>query len=577
MDGAITAFFGGDTTNLEAATKNASIMVKGFSGEASRAVREISEGFVGAVAVMEVIKGIKDIGSAEIEAAVNARQMGEAVSDQQQAWLDLHDGVTSTTGGIRDFAGFALGVFPSMGDAVGSFILDLQGVSPESQRQFTQMANDAEANLAHIAEARKKYLAEEPAERAKVNAELSNLDKQLADYDMSLDDKIAENLDQQAAIKEHMTQMDPQSLAYLKEKAQLEGLELEQLKLQDEQKRQTAAQDANDAKLQLDVSKQYVSQEQQAYSIRKDQQTSEQNIADLMRQQAQWLALSKDASLTESQQAVYAGAAEKASLDLTKEKSQYAKQIALSESDQLAMIAYQSGALNQQNTITRSQYDLLVTQAQQKKVSVDLSQQLAVYDQTGLDSDKQKVIALMQKNEQLTKSIDLQKQEIANDQADAAAIGQQVTAEQAKYNAEVEANAADPFANQPDNPTGGSQVGNVQQFNDPSQELNYLNDSVSNVRTNISSQIADLQSQRNRLENQDFNPTAGSQVTAIDAKIQQLTVALNNVSTANVTSGVAPTNTINSTQAQQQLLTQSNGTLTAISNQLNQILSPPKG
>ena len=121
FDSSITAYFGGDTTNLRAATTEASIMVKGFSGAAGKAVREISEGFLGAVVFAEAVKGIKDIAEAAMDAAEQARNMsditGKALTDEQQAWVDLKDGITGSGASIKTFATAALEALPEMGYA----------------------------------------------------------------------------------------------------------------------------------------------------------------------------------------------------------------------------------------------------------------------------------------------------------------------------------------------------------------------------------------------------------------------------------------------------------------------------
>ena len=575
MDNSITAYFGGDTSQLQEATDQASVMMKAFGREASMAVREIGNGMIGAVAVMEVVKGIKDVADAELTAAENARAMGEPISDQKQAWLDLHDAVSGTGGGIKSVAGDMISIFPEAGEAVGSFILDLQGIGPEAQKQYTDMNNAAEENLAAIAAARAKYIAEEPAQKAALNAKLKQLDEQLANDEMSLQDKIDANLQQQSDLKAFMLQQDPTSEAYLKNKVQLEQLELAQLQLQSQQKQQTAQQDAHDAALQLEVSKQNVQQAQQEFDIRKTTETTEQQISDLKQQISNWAKLASDASLSDAQQQVYAAAAEKDRVELAKTQDTYQKSISLSVQDQLAMFAYQTGSLTGINAISKDQYTLLQLQSQEKKSQVDLEQQLAIYQQTGSAADKEKLIALQQHTAELNNQIAAQQTIIANDKADDALIQQQ-TADEQKKTAAMQQQADVGAEGDPNSgAVSGSVTGYTNQFSSGAQEQQYVQQSMQNSRTNIQSLIQNLQQQKDQLNQAAFTPGASAQATALGVQIQQLQNQLNNISPTNTTGALGPAPTISQNQANQQLTQQTNSTLAAIQAQLTAAFSPP--
>ena len=575
MDNSITAYFGGDTSQLQEATDQASVMMKAFGREASMAVREIGNGMIGAVAVMEVVKGIKDVADAELTAAENARAMGEPISDQKQAWLDLHDAVSGTGGGIKSVAGDMISIFPEAGEAVGSFILDLQGIGPEAQKQYTDMNNAAEENLAAIAAARAKYIAEEPAQKAALNAKLKQLDEQLANDEMSLQDKIDANLQQQSDLKAFMLQQDPTSEAYLKNKVQLEQLELAQLQLQSQKKQQTAQQDAHDAALQLEVSKQNVQQAQQEFDIRKTTETTEQQISDLKQQISNWAKLASDASLSDAQQQVYAAAAEKDRVELAKTQDTYQKSISLSVQDQLAMFAYQTGSLTGINAISKDQYTLLQLQSQEKKSQVDLEQQLAIYQQTGSAADKEKLIALQQHTAELNNQIAAQQTIIANDKADDALIQQQ-TADEQKKTAAMQQQADVGAEGDPNSgAVSGSVTGYTNQFSSGAQEQQYVQQSMQNSRTNIQSLIQNLQQQKDQLNQAAFTPGASAQATALGVQIQQLQNQLNNISPTNTTGALGPAPTISQNQANQQLTQQTNSTLAAIQAQLTAAFSPP--
>jgi len=584
MDNAITAYFGGDTSNLKQATDEASIMMKVFGRDASMAVREIGSGMIGAVAILELGRAIKDVTVSEIDAAEKARSLGGAVSDQQQAWLDLHDAVTGTGGGLKEAFGTALSIIPQIGEGIGSMILSMQGIGPAAQKQYTDMNNAAVSTLANISAAHDKYIQEMPAKEAQMNAKIAATDEQIAQQQMSLQEKVNDNVQKQADLRAFMAQQDPSSEAYLKNKVQLEQLVLDSLKLQDEQQKKTAAQDANDSKLQLDVSKQYVQQESQAFDIRKQTQTTEQNIADLKQQIAQWTALSKDYSLSDAQQAVYAAAAQKGILDISKEKSSYEKLISLSVSDQIAMFGYETGAIKGVNGLTKDQYDLLVLQAAQKKLGVDMDQAAVAYKASGSQVDKDNLETLIKKNAELSKQVTLQTKIVANDNADVKALADQVAqveAKNAEYNKEADAlaggNGLDGGGNPTDGIKGNGIGGNTQHYNDPSQELNYINDSMKNSQFNIGTLIQNLEAQKNQLNQNSFDPTANGTIQALTTRINALQAQYNAISPTNVTgSGVTSQVPTSQTQQQQTLLQSQTDSLSQIKANLDKIVNPPK-
>jgi len=83
---------------------------------------------------MEAIKGIKELSAAAIDAAEQERNTsmitGQAISDQGQAWLDLKDGAESTGSMFKSVGMTLVSVFPMAGEAIGTLINDMRGISP---------------------------------------------------------------------------------------------------------------------------------------------------------------------------------------------------------------------------------------------------------------------------------------------------------------------------------------------------------------------------------------------------------------------------------------------------------------
>ncbi|HEY1792282.1 MAG TPA: hypothetical protein VGG34_05145 [Opitutaceae bacterium] len=419
FDSAIVAHFGGDTTDLRASTEEASIMMKGFSTGASRAVNEIGQGFVGAVVFMEAVKGIRDLSSAAMDAAEQERQAaevtGQSISDQSQAWLDLKDGIGDAKSGVVGFFTSAIGIFPAIGDGIGDMINTMRGISPEAQAQYTQMANTATETLARIKAAHDAYLKSLPAETAKVNAEMGAIDKQLADQEMNLQDKIAANLDEQARIKAQMEATNPASLAYLKEELALKQDELAMAKLQAEQDKQDQDEKAKIQELLVESDTKMVQRLNDEQKAKADTQTIDEQIVSLRALEAHYTELSAQNTSNQKDTELFLNAAAAARVEIAAKEESIRKATALSEQDQLAIFIKENPALENLNSLSDDQLKLLKLQSQEKQVQYQIDQLVGL----GVDNLNAKqrdlLTALIQQNAKLQQAVDLTNQAIAGE------------------------------------------------------------------------------------------------------------------------------------------------------------------
>ena len=575
MDSSITAYFGGDTSGLRNATQEASVMMKGFSTQAARAVSEIGQGFVGAVVFMEAIKGIKDLASAAMDAAEQERTAfettGKAISDQGQAWLDLKAGATSVGGGIKSVLIDVVSVFPMLGEGVGGFINDMRGISPEAQKQYQDMENTAEGTIARIQAAHDKFLQELPKMQAAANAKLEALDTEYANSQEDSTDKVTQLTDKYNDILAQIVSTNQVISAQ-----EAAGVDTSATKLKLTQENIDLMQTALALqKAQTQATQDEISAAKDKFNTAKDTMTVEQQITALKAQEAVYLEQEKNDTNTAAQNKLLANAAAQVAVELAKTEDSYRKSISLSVEDQLAMFRFQTGTQTENNAITEDQYHLLVLQSQEKKNQVDLDQALQVYETTLSASDKARVEALQKQNDTLTAQIAIEKEVIANTPPPP---GSTPTPTPGGGPKGIVPATQEQIDNSNGTTISGGVPGLFDQYNDSSQELTYLTDTVSNVKSNLQSMITDLQQQRNRLINQDFNPTAGPQIQAIDAKINQLQQQFNATTLANPLGSqqLGPTPLPNS-QANMQNLQTISDTLTGINGTLANLLTPSKG
>jgi len=414
FDSSIIAHFGGDTTGLQSATDEASIMMKGFSTGASRAVREIGQGFVGAVVFMEAIKGIKELSAAAIDAAEQERNTsmitGQAISDQGQAWLDLKDGAESTGSMFKSVGMTLVSVFPMAGEAIGTLINDMRGISPASQAQFTEMAAVAEYNLNKIKAAHDKFFEELPAKQAAANAKLSALDEQLVGDQISSGAKVLDLMAQQGPLLQAISDTEAEIAV---QRAAGRDTSAAQLALTN----QEAALDQNKLaieKAQLDVARDYVTSATEDFETKRETMTIEEQIAALKAQQLQY----------QQQESLYADNAKATELlkaaaardgkQIAQDTLEIKKATALSEADELAMYVKETPALANLNTLSDEQYQSLKLQSQEKQNQYAIDQLLSL----GIDnlnaSQKALLNTLVQQSSELSKQIGF-----IQDQADA--------------------------------------------------------------------------------------------------------------------------------------------------------------
>lgn len=511
-DSSITAYFGGDTSGLRDATKEASIIVKGFGGEASRAVREIGEGFVGAVAIMEVVKAIKDLGGAAIEAAEKEREMADsfsgAVSDQSQAWLDLADTSHGVWDEIKAGATGAMTNFLEWGETIKGVVGNMAGVSDQEQNLFDKIGNSAELNIAKAQAASDKYLAELPAKQAQANAKLTQLDAQFAATQETGQDKVNLLNDRYNAILQQITQtnqvISSQEAKGIDASAAKYDLTQEQIALM-----QTA--------LALQTAETKAAQDEVAafsmkFTAEKSSLSVEDQITALKAQQKLYADQAAAITGNEAQQTVLKNAAEKVGNEIAADTLALRKATELSESDRIAMFEYETKSLQGQNTLTLDQYNLLKLQSQETVAQVKYQNDLTAGYDNGDAAAKKELATDLAKADALSKQVAIQQQVVtAQAQAAAAAaadllLQQQIAAAMQQQGME-ESRIAGQYTNA-DNPMAGATYG-VGMFgngstyygSDPSYGDNQtqINDSVNNEKNQIAAQIKTLSEQRQQL------------------------------------------------------------------------------
>jgi hypothetical protein len=582
MDSSITAYFGGDTSGLQNATQEASIMMKGFSTQAGRAMSEIGSGFIGAVVFMEAIKGIKDFSDAAMDAADAEQQAseitGNAISDQGQAWLDTQAVVSGTGSTFKD-VGMMLVSIPGMaGEAVGTLIDDVRGISPAWQQQYQQMSNQTTATLATIKAAHDKFMTDLPAEMAKMNEQLVALDKQYAASQTDSQDSVNDLTDQYNAIlaQEVATNqvISTQEDAGLDTSGARKELLTEQVALMQTAVALQAA--------QTQATRDEIQAATDDYKERADSMTVQQQITALVGQQVYYENQIGAATNTSAQNKLLANAAASLATQIASKEDAYQKSIALSAADQLAMFNYQAGTLTGINSISADQYKVLVLQSAEKKAQVDLDAQLAIYEQTKSAAAAAQLVVLQQQKAVLDQNLATAVAEVAADNADVTAINAQTAAETQKgaAAAAAAAAAAGPVGAEGDPDSGsvsGGGPGTLDTYTNTGQEAQYISNTVRNVKANLLAIIQGLQDQMNALEGADSDPNASAEIKAIEDKINTLHAQYINVSASDIFGNNLTPAPISTTQGNQQLQQASNDTLTTISGQLDQIIGPSKG
>lgn len=522
FDSSIIAHFGGDTTDLKASTEEASIMMKGFSTAASRSINEIGQGFVGAVVFMEAVKGIKEISSAAMDAAEQERATsqitGKAISDQGQAWLSLKDGIGDAKSGVLGFVTSAVSMLPEIGEGLGDIINTMRGISPEAQTQYDSMANTATTTLATIKAAHDKFLADLPTAYQATNDKIRAIDLQLADDEMTIQEKLDDNLQRQLQIKTQMAATNPSSLAYEKETLQLKQDQLAAENLQAQLNKQQSEEDQKVSEMALEMDKQTVAQNQQAFKVRSDTMTIEEQIVDLADQQDEYNGLALQDGLSEKQIAVYQQAQAQAALDMANKMAEVRKSTALSEADQLAIFIKETPALQNLNTLSNDGLLLLQQQSQEKQTQYQIDQLVALGVDNLNTQQKALLATLVQQSSERTKHIALIQQAVA-------AENQLQASEQAVLQTENEID--DAKQQQVDGAKGGS--GGIPGYNTiiTGSGVGGVNtqyqdqQSMANAKANLEAEQKAIESRINGYENSD-DPQEESLVAGLQAQLNAL-------------------------------------------------------
>lgn len=253
-DASIIASFGGDTSQLRASTEEANIIVKGFGRQAGQALREIGNGFILPVIMLEGIRAVKEFAAEAVDSAQQSRdallKIGDSVPYTTGLLANMGDGFKTIKDAGTAFVGTVLTGLAEIGDGFGTAINWVRGYSLAEQQANADSEANTNATLARIAAARDKYLAELPGKMAAATAAADKQEEENAKSQLSAASNL-QIVDQQIAqLQDAMANTNQDSLRYEQQRGDVAKLTAEQIKYQGQVTGENAKKDEQLAKVQ---------------------------------------------------------------------------------------------------------------------------------------------------------------------------------------------------------------------------------------------------------------------------------------------------------------------------------------